>query len=88
MIPITEWSWVGIQLVGVDLDDTNFNDNFIPGALVPRCTDASSRNCYREPCTDLPVSTDTPGLAADTTGHHLEVAVLPQYLQHPDRRAT
>ncbi len=56
-VPTTEWSWVGIQLVGSDLNDTVFWDNFAPGQVVRRCDDANDRNCYREPCTENPTST-------------------------------
>ncbi len=54
--PTTEWSWVGVQLVGADLADTDFSDNFVDGQVIPPCANAASTNCYREPCTDNPTT--------------------------------
>lgn len=57
--PTTEWSWVGIQLVGTDLADTDFTNNFVHGQVIPRCANAGSTNCYREPCSDAPTAAAT-----------------------------
>ncbi len=73
--PTTEWSWVGIQLVGNELSDTTYS--FTPGQVIPRCANASSRNCYREPCTDAPTATATSQTSDFQVQCYRNVAIVP-----------
>lgn len=54
--PRTEWSWVGVQLVGSSITDTDFTNDFTDGQRIRKCNDANDTLCYREPCTDNPTT--------------------------------
>ncbi len=75
--PTTEWSWVGIQLVGADAADTDFTDNFTDGQIIPQCVTAASTNCYREPCTEMPSSASPAQTANFQAQCFRNVAIVP-----------
>ncbi len=75
--PETEWSWVGIQLVGSDGNDTDFTNNFTDGQVIPKCAAAGDINCYREPCTAIPNSASPAQSANFQAQCFRNVAIVP-----------